>query len=455
MNLSRSVALGAIAAVIGFVSVAGSPVFSAAESLLRSGDYARAENVARTLLAEAESSSGKDSLDAARAIDVVVAALVRGGKARVRDTGELAWRAVAIKEKALGPEAPELAASLYGLAEQLRMAGEYPKARALHERALAIREKTIGPDAPRALVESLRGLGTFRYKVAEYAKARALFDRALKVAEGSLDPDDSDVALILVDIARVLRTTGDFTAGRPLLDRALAIQEKTLGSDHVETASTLREWAELYRVSGDFAASRASFDRTLAIRERALGPDHLEVADALVGLGILLRRVGILRDNTCAEALPVCERAMAIAEKTLGPDHPELAGYLESLGWATLQCSHSEALGTSGIQFVQSAEAQRFFERSLAILEKSYGRDHLACADSLEGLGFTARVLEHYETSIQWYRRKLAAERSALGPDDVAVGFTLMQLAYVRTNCREHAPDVCLDTAESVIDTAL
>src|SRR5712691_6784811 len=76
--------------------------FAAVRALLRSGDHARAESVARTLLAEAESSSGKDSLDAARAIDLVVASLVRAGKARAPEAGELARRAVAIKEKALG-----------------------------------------------------------------------------------------------------------------------------------------------------------------------------------------------------------------------------------------------------------------------------------------------------------------------------------------------------------------
>jgi CHAT domain-containing protein/tetratricopeptide (TPR) repeat protein len=420
----------------------------------------RAESIARTLLAEAESTSGEDSLDAARAIDLVVASLVRAGRARVPETGELARRAVAIKEKALGPDHPELAASVYDLAEQLRMSGEYPEARASYERARAIREKALAPD-PADLIESLRGLGTFLYTNAEYAKARALYDRALTVAEASLGPDHPDVALILVDIARVLRTTGDFTDGRPLLDRALAIQEKALGADHVETAYTLRELGEMLRLSGDYAAARPAFERALAIRERALGPDHLEVADVLTGLGVLLRRVGIARDHTCPEALPVCERAIEIAEKTLGPDHPELVGYLEGLGWATFQCSDSSAAPES------TEAAQRLFERSLAILEKTFGRDHLACTDTLEGLGFTAWIQGDPESAIQWYRRKLAIERSAFGPDNVAVGFTLLQLAYALNRRalaltpvieprapRGHSNEESTLT-ESVVDTAL
>ena len=421
--------------------------FAAARALLRSGDHARAESVARALLAEAESSVGEDSLYAARAIDLVVASLVLGGKARVPESGELARRVVSIKEKALGPDHPELAASVYGLAEQLRMSGDYAAARTDYERALAIRERALGPDAPHDLVESLRGLGTLLYKCAEYPRARALLDRALAIAEGSLGPDHPDVALVLVDIARVLRTTGDFTDGRPLLDRALAIQEKTLGSDHVETAYTLRELGELLRLSGNYPAARAAFERTLAIREKALGPDHLEVADVLTGLGILLRRVGIYRDHTCHEALPVCERAMAIAEKTLGPDHPELVGYLEGLGWARFQCSDAHYLG-------QSSEAQRLFERSLAILGKTFGRDHLACTDTLEGLAFTAWMQGQWESSIQWYRQKLAIERSAFGPDNVAVGFTLLQLAYVQV---ASTPNSNMEPAVtgSVVDTAL
>src|SRR5206468_2554572 len=69
-------------------SAAGPSEVAAARAILRSGDFVQAARIARILLAEAESSSGKDSLEAARAIDLVVTSLVRGGNARVPETGE-------------------------------------------------------------------------------------------------------------------------------------------------------------------------------------------------------------------------------------------------------------------------------------------------------------------------------------------------------------------------------
>ena len=55
-------------------------------------------------------------------------------------------RALAICEKALGPEHPDTAASLNNLADLLRAQGDLAGARPLFERALAIIEKALGPE---------------------------------------------------------------------------------------------------------------------------------------------------------------------------------------------------------------------------------------------------------------------------------------------------------------------
>jgi tetratricopeptide (TPR) repeat protein len=57
-------------------------------------------------------------------------------------------RALAIREKVLGPEHPDTAMSLNNLAHLLQAQGDLAGARPLHERALAIREKVLGPEHP-------------------------------------------------------------------------------------------------------------------------------------------------------------------------------------------------------------------------------------------------------------------------------------------------------------------
>ena len=56
--------------------------------------------------------------------------------------------ALALWEKALGPEHPDVALSLNNLAALYRVRGRYAEAEPLFQRALAIREKVLGPEHP-------------------------------------------------------------------------------------------------------------------------------------------------------------------------------------------------------------------------------------------------------------------------------------------------------------------
>ncbi len=57
-------------------------------------------------------------------------------------------RSVAILEKALGPEHPDVAASLNNLAGLYKVQGHYAEAEPLYKRSLAINEKALGPEHP-------------------------------------------------------------------------------------------------------------------------------------------------------------------------------------------------------------------------------------------------------------------------------------------------------------------
>ena len=57
-------------------------------------------------------------------------------------------RALAINEKSLGPEHPDIALNLNNLAELLRATNRLAEAEPLYRRALAIDEKSFGPEHP-------------------------------------------------------------------------------------------------------------------------------------------------------------------------------------------------------------------------------------------------------------------------------------------------------------------
>src|SRR5262245_28585781 len=116
--------------------------------LLIDARFPEAETSGRALLAETEATSGRDSVQAARVIDVLVEALWRGGKFRVSETRTLAERSVRIKEQQLGSQHPDVGFSLTTLGIVLRLKGDYPAARSSFTRALAIQEQALGTEHP-------------------------------------------------------------------------------------------------------------------------------------------------------------------------------------------------------------------------------------------------------------------------------------------------------------------
>ena len=225
-------------------------------------------------------------------------------------------RALAIAEKALGPDHPDVATDLNNLAELLQAKGEYAGAEPLYRRALAIREKALGPDHPN-VATSLNNLALLLQAKGDYGAAEPLYRRALAIREKALGPDHPDVATSLNNLALLLQAKGDYGAAKPLYRLALAIDEKALGPDHPDVATDLNNLALLLKTKGDQAGAEPLYRRALAINEKALGPDHPDLATSLNNLAALLWAKGDYEG-----AGPLLQRALAIDEKALGPDHP-------------------------------------------------------------------------------------------------------------------------------------
>ncbi len=129
------------------------------------------------------------SADAAAEADALsrkVEALYRSG--RYAEAIVLAEKAIALREKALGPEHPDTAKSLNNLAELYYWMGAYAKAEPLYRRALAIFEKVLGPEHP-LTATSLNNLAELYREMGAYAKAEPLYQRALAVVAGGRSPE--------------------------------------------------------------------------------------------------------------------------------------------------------------------------------------------------------------------------------------------------------------------------
>jgi tetratricopeptide (TPR) repeat protein len=74
-------------------------------------------------------------------------------------------------------------------------------ARPLYERALAINEKALGPEHPRT-ARSLNNLGALLQDQSDLAAARSLYERAIEIGEKTLGAEHPGTAISLSNLAR-------------------------------------------------------------------------------------------------------------------------------------------------------------------------------------------------------------------------------------------------------------
>ena len=319
-------------------------------------------------------------------------------------------RALAIRDRTLGPDHPATAESLHNLAGLLFHQGELAAAKALEERALAIRERMLGSDHP-ATAESLNDLGVVLFTRGEVVSARPLLERALAIRERVLGPCHPLKSESLTNLAWTMWALGELTAARELFERALAIQEPVLGPEHPQNAFSVSGLAHMLAEQGELAAARPLLERALAIREGALGPDHPYTALSLNNLAWLLREQG---ESATARALS--ERALAIQERVLEPDHPDTAQSLHILGTLLRDEGELDA-------------ARPLLERALDIRERVLVPNHRCIASNLNDLALLFQAQGKLDAAQALFRRALASLEVLLGLDHQLAAISLHHLA--------------------------
>jgi class 3 adenylate cyclase/Tfp pilus assembly protein PilF len=279
----------------------------------------------------------------------------------------LSMRALAIQEKVLGPEHPDLAKSLSNLAIAFWHQGHYAESESHTARSLAILEKALGPEHPR-VAGALNDLAVVCQEQARHVEAESLHTRALAIRERAFGPDHPNVAFSLNNLANLYAGQERFAEAEPLHARALAIREKALRPDHPDVAYSLNNLANVYNDLGRHADAEPLHTRALAIWEKALGPAHPAVACSLNNLANVCRDL-----ERYAEAEPLHTRALAISEKALGPDHPNVADSLHYLALTYREQGRYE-------------EAEPLLSRALSIREKTFGPDHPSTKSTREAL---------------------------------------------------------------------
>jgi len=180
------------------------------------------------------------------------------------------WRKLVDLWERHQPEDERSLIALSGLGGLYRAQGQYAKAEPLYERALAIWEKALGPEHP-DVATALNNLAGLYGAQGQYAKAEPLYGRALAIWEKALGPEHPNMAASLNNLAGLYHAQGQYAKAEPLYGRALAIWEKALGPEHPNVAASLNNLGWLYKAQGQYAKAEPLYQRALAISKRPSG----------------------------------------------------------------------------------------------------------------------------------------------------------------------------------------
>ena len=192
-------------------------------------------------------------------------------------------RALTITRLTQGEQTSDVASILHNIASLHQTAGDAAAGEAPARQALAVRDAALGPDAPEVGADAgvlgvvLADLGRFDEAKECYARARRLFE-----AEG--EAGASELAILSGNEAALEHLRGDLDGADAAYARAEVATRRALGDDHPQVAAVLVNRATLAADRGDEALARQLAERCETLLRHLVASDHphLTAARALL-----------------------------------------------------------------------------------------------------------------------------------------------------------------------------
>jgi tetratricopeptide (TPR) repeat protein len=234
-------------------------------------------------------------------------------------------KSLAIREKSLPPNHPDLAKSYINIGSVYYSMGEYSKALSSHKKSLAIWQQSLPPNHP-DLAMSYNNIGGVYDNMGEYSKALSSHEKALAIREQSLPPNHPDLATSYLGIGNVYKNMGEYSKALSYYEKALAIRQQSLPPNHPDLAKSYGNIGLVYSNMGEYSKALSSHEKTLAIQQQSLPPNHPDLAKSYNNIGLVYENMG-----DYSKARSFYKRAVDIAQQSLPPNHPDLQGYSRNL----------------------------------------------------------------------------------------------------------------------------
>jgi CHAT domain-containing protein len=246
-----------------------------------------------------------------------------------------------------------------------------------------------------------------------FDEGRPLLERALDLSERARGSEDTDVAMVLFQLADNALETRDDARARSLIHRAIGIFERSWGAEHPYTAMALARLAAIDQRAGDGPKAEAILRQSVDVIERELGTDHVWYVRCLTTEANL--RVAA-HDIEKAEALQ--RQVIAILERIHNTHTIQYAVALHNLGEVYL-AKHD------------NVRAEDLFQRSLAVTEAIEGPESYRVSTKLQNLAIIARDEKDYAKALDYDTRALTIRERILGADHADIASLLNNMAVI------------------------
>lgn len=215
--------------------------------------------------------------------------------------------------------------------------------------------------------------------------------------------------------------------GQELLFESLSLHEQIYGLLHPEVAQVYHTLSQIYYSLDEKEAAVELARKSVIVSERTVGIDSAETVLDYLNLSLFLHQLGDSKT-----ALVYAKYALDLWKIIYGPDHPDT---ITTINNAAVMLQHLK----------QYHESRRWFEESLRICEKVFGKQSVNAATLLFQLA-QALALDHdSKGAVSRMRESYNIFLAALGPEDKNTKEAeswLEQLTQNAVSIAKHAKDV-------------
>jgi tetratricopeptide (TPR) repeat protein len=387
---------------------------SEADRLL--GEVTRERNKANLARHEADQSAAEAKAVVAFVVDDVLGA---AAPSKTRGKEITVQQAIANADRALAgkfAKEPRVEASVReALAKVDQELGEYEKAEGYAARALALREKALGPEHE-ATLSAMHTLGWTYYLLRrpdKFEQAEPLFRRMLEACRRTRGEEDELTLNAMTGLAAIIERRGKFGEASTLLQQVLDVRRRTKGPADPKTLIAMHRVAIMYVNVGKFQQAEPLFREAVQanVKNKPDDPSTLHSMDSYVYLLSRLSRVG--------EAADWAVRSMDAHLRVLKLKHPRTQ---EAVAMAVATKSVGQKLD----------EALTIIDRALEQARGEFGRDDLTTISYLNLRVAVLRNLGDLAQAGASAEEVLAARSRKLGSEDPGVLEALASLADIR-----------------------